>query len=109
MATVISFPDRRAIPVMPSHAAAPYAPPWFDFKPPRTPATNPRNRYDAAFKGQMAKRANELCHALSLALHSRAQCPGHVADRIEWVMKEIRAIRDEVARTRQDHQPPAAS
>ena len=71
--------------------------------------SNPRNRYDAAFKGHMTRRANELCWALRSALSPwcDSAAEGHAV--IKRVIAEIEAIRDEVARTTPEHHPPTAS
>ncbi len=107
MSQVIAFPTWRTPPAPVASPAALYL--SMTFKPPQPPAANPRNRYDAALKGVMWKRANQLCTELSLALCRLPDEESKRNSRIEWVIDQICAIHDEVARTTPEHHPPAAS
>lgn len=71
--------------------------------------SNPRNRYDAGFKAQMTRRAQELINALESSLWSSWRPEAERRALVEGVIAEIRAIRDEVHRTTPEHHPPTAS
>lgn len=119
MATVLNFPCHRARPAARHPAstrtpkAAPTAPPASPPEPtPRQPLmalqANPRNRYDAAFKGHMARRAGELVRELRSALSGGWDYNPNRSDaRIYRVIEEIEAIRDEVMASVEEHHPPA--
>ena len=94
MSTVIAFPRARA-------AAADLAPEARIL----TRPSNPRNRYDAGLKAAMSRRANEFWSVLSDAAWSLRRTDPDQAARVEQVIAEIRAIRDEVCRSVPEHHP----
>lgn len=110
MATVIDFPPRRAKP--PTRVAPEPAPAirWAEqFRPPRFAKANPRNRYDAAFRGYMSNMARALCRALDRAIGDDDENDRATRDaRIRWVIDQIKAIEAEVVRTVPEHHPPAS-
>lgn len=78
-----------------------------EFVPPKPAKTSSQNRYDAAFKGYMAKRARELCWELEFSLSDRAYRDTATRDaQIRWVIAQIRAIEAEVLRTVPEHHRP---
>lgn len=80
------------------------------FNPPRPVKTSPQNRYDAAFKGYMTKRARELCWQLESAISDSYYRDAATRDaQIRWVISEIKAIEAEVLRTVPEHHRPTTS
>lgn len=104
MATVIDFPARRTPELSPSQVKT--LSEWWKFKPKVTAKGNPRNRYDAGFRAAMSRRAQQLISELEIATYD---WPGGKVERdarINWVIAEIRKIREEASQGTPEHNLP---
>ena len=116
MAEVIDIRTRRPASAAPAQqeehrrTLAPPPPYVSKFYEPTPTRTSRRNRYDSAFKGYMTKRARELCWTLRDAL-SRAPYTDAAGrdERIQWVIAEIEAIKEQVLRETPEHFPTAGA
>ena len=114
MATVIDFRTRQAAgeppaPLVRSDLLRAIEEPR-EFKPPRTTPSNARNRYDAAFKGYMKKRAAQHTGELGSAISDSTYWPlsdSGRKDAVRWVIAEINRIADEAISTTPELHPPS--
>ena len=114
MATLIDFPARRPASAAPAqqeeHRRPLAAPPPYvmRFNPPTQIKASRQNRYDAAFKGYMTKRARDLRYALYGVLEKDTDAVGR-AERIRWAIAQIDAIEEQVLRETPEHFPAAGA